>query len=543
MIVIPYRITLLEPLLATRVAGDPNSAVSFPYVPGSTVRGAMVAAYMQEMKLATLDAGQEDAQRIFFDGRTRYLNAYPAASGYERMLPTPRSWFTVKGEESPVYDFAREIRSEIDDEPRQFSGVAGGAQPFCLVTGDEVCFHAPQRRVTVHTQRERAKGRATEDSGAVFQYEALAEGEIFAGYVLAEHPDDASLIASLLNRTLRLGGSSNSGYGRVDVTVEKSIDLTKERWREVPGSATPIAPGEPFVVTLLSNTLVRDHNTGQYTTDLKPALEDALGVALQTMQTPDALEKEQRSGWSTEEVGGFNRTWGLPLPQAQAISAGSVFLFTASEEIDVAASTAAEWRGIGERRAEGYGRLAINWQRQAELSKFIAKTVAVPASAPELTGVAQEMAETMAKRMLRRELDMKLRKRLNNLTIVPVKAISNAQLSRFRVIVRDALPTGDTGRLLVFLADIRERRSAREQFERARVSDQRLVRWLEERLNDPTRVWQDIGAVNLEKRLGSNVHVRAIDDQALAREYTIRLIDGLLAKAAQTRREQEEDER
>ena len=39
MIVISYQVTLLEPLLATRIAGDPNSAVSYPYVPGGAVRG------------------------------------------------------------------------------------------------------------------------------------------------------------------------------------------------------------------------------------------------------------------------------------------------------------------------------------------------------------------------------------------------------------------------------------------------------------------------------------------------------------------------
>ena len=59
---IPYRITLQEPLLAKRIAGDPNSGVSYPYVPGSVVRGAVVSAYRQAHALRTLDAGDAEIQ-------------------------------------------------------------------------------------------------------------------------------------------------------------------------------------------------------------------------------------------------------------------------------------------------------------------------------------------------------------------------------------------------------------------------------------------------------------------------------------------------
>lgn len=542
MIVISYQVTLLEPLLATRIAGDPNSAVSYPYVPGGAVRGALVAAYMREKGIKTLDADQEEARRLFFNDRTRYLNAYPVAFERKRMLPTPLTWFSAKGEEGPIFDFAHEVRKEIDDEPKQFSVVAGSTRPFCWFEDGDVCFYAPLRRVNVHTQRDRIKGRAIEGAGAVFQYDALEESQIFAGYVISDNSDDAPLIRSLLTGLHRFGGSSNSGYGRVQIIVEETINLARTSWREASGSAPALAPNQPFVITLFSNTLVRDPSTGQHTANLKPALERSLGVTLHTLQRPDGEENDRRSGWNMEEVGGFNRTWGLPLPQAQAISAGSVFIFVASQAIESTVVAAAEWQGIGERRAEGFGRLAFDWQVQAQLGVFPDKTPIAPAPIPELTGAAHDMATLMATRMLRRDLDNKLRKRINDLKVEPAKAISNAQLSRFRVIARDTLLTGDTERLIAYLEGIRQRRSAREQFERSRVFNQRFVDWLKERLDNPSRVWQDIGAGNLERQLGTNVRIGVSDDEALAREYTIRLIDGLLAKTARTRREEEDTE-
>jgi len=537
MNIIPYRVTLLEPLLATRIAGDPNSGVSYPYVPGSLVRGAAVATYMRAKALTTLDAGADEVRRLFFDGRTRYLNAYPVAARGVRTLPTPRSLFHVKGEETSIYDFALETIYEVEDEKAQFVAAAKESQPFCWMEDNHIFFIAPERRINVHTQRDRVKGRATEESGAVFQYDALEEGQTFAGRVLVDEDADVELVSSLLQHIYRLGGSSNSGYGRVAVEAGEPQDV--EGWREISRRITPIDNGETFVVTLLSDTLIRDANTGQYTWNLQPALQRLLGVEIELVQE-DGGEEEQRSVWRLEEVGGFNRTWGLPLPQAQAIAGGSAFVFRARANIPPETISGAEWRGIGERRSEGFGRLAFNWQSEARLTRVTppeSSPIAQPT--PKLNGVAYDMAQRMAMRMLRRELDGKLRKAINDIQIPKRPPISNAQISRLRIIAREALPHGDLARLQRYLEEnIKTRRSVRDQFDRTRLGSEgeRLSRWLEERLSQPETVWNKLGAQNVSKRIGDDVQVSTQGNEALAHEYTIRLIDGVLAKLAKERR-------
>ncbi len=536
MKIIPYRVTLLEPLLATRIAGDPNSGVSYPYVPGSLVRGAAVAAYMRERDIAALDAGAEDVRRLFFDGRTRYLNAYPVDARGIRTLPTPRSLFHVKGEESSIYDFAIETISEVDDEKVQFVAAARESQPFCWMEDNHIFFIAPERRINVHTQRDRVKGRATDESGAVFQYDALEEGQTFAGWVLVDEDADVELASSLLRRSYRLGGSSNSGYGRVAVEVGTPQDV----WRETPNRIAPINGGETFVVTLLSDTAVRDPNTGQYTWNLQPALQRLLGVEIERVQAA-AGEEEQRGVWRLEEAGGFNRAWGLPLSQAQVIAGGSTFVFRARATIPLEAISSAEWRGIGERRSEGFGRLAFNWQSEAQLAGVTppkASPIAQPA--PKLDGVAYDMAQQMARRALRRELDGMLCKAINDVQIPRRPPVSNAQISRLRIIAREALPHGDLARLQKYVEEnIKTRRSVRDQFDQTRLGSERLSRWLEERLSQPETVWNKLGAQNVSKRIGDNVQVSAHGNESLAREYTIRLIDGVLARLAKERRKED----
>jgi hypothetical protein len=101
------------------------------------------------------------------------------------------------------------------------------------------------------------------------------------------------------------------------------------------------------------------------------------------------------------------------------------------------------------------------------------------------------------------------------------------------------MPQGDVKRLLVYLGNVKDRRSVKQQFERTRIDGSRLIYWLEELLNKPTTVWERIGATNLNRRLGANVQFGIGDDDALASEYTLRLIDGVLSKLAKEKNRME----
>jgi hypothetical protein len=57
---------------------------------------------------------------------------------------------------------------------------------------------------------------------------------------------------------------------------------------------------------------------------------------------------------------GWQRSWGLPRPSIVAIAAGSVARFTVSTDVTDEAVAQAVAEGLGERRAEGFGRIAVN---------------------------------------------------------------------------------------------------------------------------------------------------------------------------------------
>jgi CRISPR-associated protein Csx10 len=529
MRVITYRITLLEPALVTALQGDPNEGVSFDYLPGSVLRGMIVGKYLRAKNLNELDAANSDVRRLFFDGTTRYLNGYLLDRLDKRTLPTPLSWQHEKGDEVDIFDFAIETPDEND---RQWQGVGS---PFCSFGEfnggvQEVRVVKPDRHISVHTARTRRFGRAMPadkiDSskgdlqGAVYRYDALEAGQSFEAMILCDDSDMADL-KSWLTGEAKVGGSRSGGYGRARLEFVK--DEEAQNWRETGGTFSADVDGK-LIITLLSDALLRDRN-GQFVVEpcaVTHVLSQRLGVPLTL----------QRAFLRGEPIGGFNRKWGLPLPQALAIKMGSVFVYDAPASDVSSKLRELEALGIGERRAEGFGRVAVNWHTEPKLrvekpvppSPPIALTITEPSS--------QTLAQRMAERLLRKRLDELVVAKANEIQII--NSPSNAQLSRLRNIIHDELmkEKPERQRLSGFLDGVRKRSTARRQFERARVGATPLLKWLDDTLQitDESR-WKSLLGFRPEhaRKVGG---VEAILTDALRTEYILRLIDAVLSRTA-----------
>lgn len=521
MLALQFELQLEEPFLATTLEGDPNSAVSLPFIPGSALRGALVARYLRQHPGQDL-ATAAQPRTLFLNGETCFLNGYPLDNEVI-FLPTPASFHCAKGESTPVYDLSVEPREDNAWEPQAVSA------PFCQITDDQVLFYHPTKQINVHTQRDREKGRATTDSGAVFRYEALAAGQAFTGVILCATAANADLLEPLLQGELLLGGSHNAGYGRVRIGAVKRI----VGWREVPAPQADIPPGGSLSLTLLSDAILRD-TWGQPLPFVTAAwLSAQLGVPV--------IADPTRTFARTSIVGGFNRKWGLPLPQMPAARAGSVYTFTAQATVPVTQLAALLKAGIGERRAEGFGRLAINWHTEYDRLTYTENLPSKRRSAPTLTGLSAIQARRIAERLLRRNLEQKLLERVNTLTqrLDTRSFPANSQLSQISILIRSALPTGDLTKLEERLANMKKK--AQDQFEKAQIENQSLLEWIREHIaGNPQQVWRWLFQTSFDSaELPGVGGVRAAWDDTLAREYALRLVDGVLHRVLTQRRRDE----
>lgn len=521
MLALTFTIHLKEPLLATALGGDPNSAVSLPFIPGSVVRGALIAQYLRCHNTKDL-AVDPEARKLFFDAQTRYLNAYPiVGSAMYRTLPLPAAWKRDKGSTTPIYD----LSVDPDDPDVEGWQPESLKAPFCHLNGKMVTLIEPQKQVQIHTQRDRVMGRATQDQGAVFRYEALAPEQYFGAVVLCPDMATYEVLSPLFQgKALLMGGSHNAGYGLVEI---ENVEL-KSAWSETPSSPTAIHAGESLILTLLSDALLRDENghyTGLLTAEM---LAEVLGISLR--------EIPERTYAKTGIVGGFNRKWGLPLVQTAAACAGSVFAFEAEADIPTGAIVKLLARGIGERRSEGFGRLAVNWHAEHAVLRIPeSEPYTSLVKAPRLSTESKHLARRMAERMLRRKLDGYVHEQVNILRFDG--SIKNAQLSGIRTLVRTAISTGDLTPILGRLEQMRQ--TGREQFEKTRVNGKPLDAWITDVLKvDIEGMDRKLFKTSLD--LPSVGGVSAVWDASLAQEYALHLVDGVLSRKLAERRKEAE---
>lgn len=490
-----FELHLLEPLLATRLGGgDPNSVIGFEFIPGSTIRGMVIAGYM---KLHTADASDTTFRHLFLDGSVRFLNAYPQIQS-KRALPTPLSWRLEKDKDEPILDFAVDtVKSDVQWQKAK--------QPFCNIwqsDGDgckaEMC--SPNHQIDIHTARG-DRQRTTNDESTVFRYEAIAPDQTFCGVVLADQEDDLQILKQWLSADgiVSLGGSHLAGYGSTRLDQVK----IRDDWQEY----TPVGDeAECIIVTLLSDALIRDPQTGANVATLEPLLGQA----------------HEEAFIETQVVSGFNRKWNLPLPQTQAIRAGSAFVYPRRPEL-LARLQGLMNTGIGERRAEGFGRIAINWHTVAEITpvKGTRRASSLPFTLEDETSKA--LARRMVDRMLRELLDQELISAINRFRIKsPPK---NTQLSRMRIVARQALSQKDPKIIIEHLDGMKN--AAKDQFQRAQIGGERLDDWLRNRAGDVPGIWQLI-RVDRKPAVGG---IEAELTDALALEYTVLLIERVLRKA------------
>lgn len=538
MKVITFLLETQQPILATSFQGDPNSDVSFAYIPGSIIRGALISRYLKhhpelpEDILSDTDINKE-VKRLFFNGNTRFLNAYLFCNKQKRRtLPVPLSWYKNKDEELPQNQESTLDVYELSQYIPEGESLKNLSERFCTVNERQVVLYREKRRINIHNLRDRTKGRSSptkrdqatnqvieEGEGAIFRYEALDVKQTFQGVILCED-DDAELIESLLKPAdIWLGGSRSAGYGHIKIiSIDKPQEL--EHWNEIQSKPENRVERKKLKITLLSDTILRDCY-GQFSANpclVKQAIEDKFQV-----QLPQATNVFI----SSTVVGGFNQKWGLPLPQIPALSAGSVFVFDAqltTEKIKILES-----EGIGDRCIEGFGRIAVNWL--AEYREFSARPPeSEQANEIELDEKYHDLAAQMAENILRQRLEQYLIEEVSNINLQG--NITNSQLSRLEIVARQGLTKPPSFlQLIELLGNLTSNTS--EKYKSTKVSgnkslEQQLKDWLVKPIGN-TESWlknpQDL-EVNI-----AGITQKIEPNSELAKEYTLRFIMAVAKKA------------
>jgi CRISPR-associated protein Csx10 len=317
-----------------------------------------------------------------------------------------------------------------------------------------------------------------------------------------------------------IGRSQSAGYGRIQVDQIKPLTT----WQEY----APMAiDAQTVVLTLLSDTLLRD-SQGRWSTNINTFLQ------------PLGLPAPTATYLAGEIASGFNRKWGLPLPQTPALAAGSVFIFHKLADTERAALLEKLrpfiLSGIGERRCEGFGRIGVNVHGLSQLSYRLPSRTRSNGEngAPELTGASATLAQQMVTRLYREMLDRKLLDAIEHPTMKIEPSLENNQLSQLRVVVRQSLSEANPPIVTNFLKNLRS--PARKQYHKAKIVGMSLFEWLMAGWQEQ-QIWRT--HFNIDKAQRPHIgNVTATPTAELRYEYTVRLVDALCRKMVRLNQQQ-----
>ena len=372
--ILRYRLKMIAPAVIPVADGDPNKIVTRKDIPGSHLWGAAAWHYLNQHG----HTPEDDAFRsAFLDGSLRFLTAYPEASDpkepnepLKRMIPLPHSIREFK-EDGTLVNFLENL-----DEDQKKVSKRRLSRHYARIWDTDLHTQTVKTELNYHHARaanDRRIGRALSseeaNGGSLFTYEAIQTDQSFQGAVLGSESNLLNLIKLMpKSTTIRIGRSRSAQYGEVEIDWigDKPQDFKEiVEWNGFDTSHSHSDTNDDdkrLIITTLSPLLAvndRGHPDACF-----PVQELANILGLSDNAIPQLVSSFTR----TEPISGYNTHLRLPRQQWQAIGAGSVFVFELTPNPAEEKLLELEHNGLGLRKGEGFGRIAVNRQNKLNLT-------------------------------------------------------------------------------------------------------------------------------------------------------------------------------
>jgi CRISPR-associated protein Csx10 len=435
-----YRFTLASPAVFQIIENDPNLVLSEGYVPGSSIRGALAALYIEKKQINSSAHTDEKFKEWFLDERVIFLNANPSLetvdpttgdSKYQRGLPVPASLQHEKKIEN-------EYKNLVSVEPKAEETYKRNEGSFSYIEDQTLYLTTPRRNLTYHTSREnRSKGRSVTNDGALFVYESLERGQTFEGRLLGSADALKELCDTLRwgkdqPVTVWVGRSRGTQYGgnlKLELLDDPASIPAFSRENGATSQAFP-PKLETLTVTLAAPLLVAD-NLGYPAASFPTAdLAKLLGLA-----ESDLTQVQEKTFTRRITVGGYLTIWKLPVPQWPAFAAGSVFTFKLTKLL-TGNLQEIEANSLGFRTGEGFGRFILNWLPDKTEDYTFPSPKEKNVGTPKGVGTFKELAQKLLTNRWTGQVVHRGREdALNFKADKSAKNLTGAQLNRIKQIV------------------------------------------------------------------------------------------------------------
>jgi len=366
-----FTLQLRAPLALHRARASVQYVGTLDYIPGTTLRGALAEAYLAEH-----GAPDNTFRALFLSGQVQYGDLWPSCAGGQTILLPATAQVCKRYGLKHLASFRDALLDVWTDSGDRKCPECG--DPLDRVEDNYLCSLDPlerlplRSRLRVSTAIERGTGTVAREMlftqhTLVSQWASDArEPLLFKGTVRLTDPALQNELTHLLQAfPLFLGAGRSRGLGQVEVKAWSEAPASEplvERWNHF-NAAAQRAGGDVgkryFSLTLLSHLALRDDL-------LRPVLGE---ITPQHFGLPNGVTWVRYPSsdrpvlfLSAITVPGWNAALGLPKPDTVALARGSVLLGqcdAGQEQAVLGCLAQIEAEGVGERRNEGFGRVAV----------------------------------------------------------------------------------------------------------------------------------------------------------------------------------------
>lgn len=321
--------TSLPVILTDPNRSDRNSNETYGFIPGAALRGAVIES------LSAQDSEWFKTHKaVLLGDGVRFLDTVPVPDPSYPPLPSIRGFYEDKGEtvlESVVLNGAFDAGAGLK---RAKLGT------FCAPKGETLRYWSAGSSGFTRIQRKR-DGKKQE----IFQVRALDAGQDFEGYILLNDPALGPKLTQALGKTLWLGADRYAGFGKCEITL---LELAaRPAWLDAYGYQDGERPGEELYLLAVSPLTMRSDNGEPCGLD-ETQLGQKLGV--------ESVEV-RCCATAVLQSGGYNRVWQCRAPSVRFYDRGSLFCLRCSSAPALEALRRIQAKGLGIRRAEGFGQV------------------------------------------------------------------------------------------------------------------------------------------------------------------------------------------
>lgn len=349
---IQFDIHAVDNLRLGKFDRDSNNWYSYSYIPGSVIKGTIAWNMVQK---------KGSVNKRILNGDTVFFNAYPLLDGHST-IPMIQGYV---GDKQEIRSKKAEVLLYHSFNGTNFENVIPyNNYEFVIFEkgNNHLKGYNPKKVENLHINKKDAK----DSSGTrMFRYEAVSKGECFRGFIRIAEEFAQDIYDILSGKIMYFGGSRGSGYGKCEIHNVKYVTAA-----DLLESDMDIK--DDLYICFLSDAIL--YYNGKVNTHIpENVLKEKLGIMGEC--------KFISSFISLDKAATYNSMYNTHTVCYTSISKGSIMWYKVNEKIDPDKIREFTFNGIGMRKEDGFGRIAVLQKIPDELT--ISGYTKISSTAPE----------------------------------------------------------------------------------------------------------------------------------------------------------------